>query len=419
MDTGERVTVDFDHHSRDFQDHRHAGWAELRKCPVAFSPEHGGFWVVSGYEEVKAVSRDAVTFSSEFRPDPPDDVKYLGICGLPRLKGLPAAGIAEAESSYHQVLRRVLNPFLLPPAVQRLEPFMQQVATWFLDRKIGSGAMDVVLDFTNPVPAIMTMGLIGLPCEEWEPWAELFHATVAYPYNAPEYAQALGRVPEMMGGLLKEAADRRRHPRDDILTALVECKVDGERSLSDEELTGVLWNLVGGGLDTTTSLTSLSLYHLDEHPELRRQLIEHPELLPTATEEFLRYFSVNETLTRTVTSEVELGGQQLHRGDFVLLSWLSANLDESTFDDPERVILDRSPNPHLAFGVGPYRCIGMHLARTMFQILMTEVLTRIPDYRIDRSATKFYEANPQLAGVVEMPATFTPGPVIGPSERPF
>src|SRR5207302_1709889 len=159
---------------------------------------------------------------------------------------------------------------------------------------------------------------------------------------------------------------------------------EDRRCLTNEEISTVLWNLVGGGLDTTTSLTALTLHHLDIHPELRTQLIEHPELLPLATEEFLRFFSVNETLTRTVAADAELGDQRLDRGDVVLISWLSANHDEAEFDRPGEVVLDRSPNRHLAFGVGPHRCIGMHIARTMFQVLLSAVLDRMPDYRVDR-----------------------------------
>lgn len=102
-----------------------------------------------------------------------------------------------------------------------------------------------------------------------------------------------------------------------------------------------------------------------------------------------------------------------------MLSWLSANRDEAQFERADEVVLDRAPNPHLALGVGPHRCIGMHMARTMFQVLLREVLARIPDYRIDREATRFYAGNPELNGVVRMPATFTPGSVVGPAERPF
>ncbi len=415
----DRPIVDFDHHSQEFHQNRHAEWAALRKCPVAYNPRFGGFWVVSGYDEVETVSRDAETFSSRYVADSDDGIDYLGITGVPRAKTMPTAGIAEVEGPVHQALRRVINPFLVPHAVARMRPLMERATTWFLDQRIASGRMDLVLDLTNPVPAILTMELVGLPLDSWQHYADLFHAAVAHRRGQPEYDQAMANLPAMLGELAEAAADRRQSPRDDLLTALVELRLDDGRALTDAEVLAALWNLVGGGLDTTTSLTSLSLHHLDQHPELRAELIERPELIKAATEEFLRYFSVNETLTRTVTRDVELGGQQLSRGDHLMLSWLSANRDEAKFDRPDQVVLDRAPNPHLALGVGPHRCIGMHMARAMFQVLVHEVLTRIPDYRVDREATQFYAGNPELNGIVRMPATFTPGPVLGPTERPF
>jgi cytochrome P450 len=245
---------------------------------------------------------------------------------------------------------------------------------------------------------------------------------IAYGNGSPEVRQALANVPDMLRTLAVEVADRRRQPRDDLLTSVVQIELEDGRRLTDDETVAALWNLVGGGLDTTTSLTSLTLHYLDQHPDRRAHLVHHlddPDLLDSATEEFLRYFSVNESLTRTVTRDVELAGQQLQRGDHLMLSWLSANRDERAFDCPDDVVLDREPNPHLAFGVGPHRCIGSHMARTLFQVMMREVLSRIPDYQVDRAATRFYRGNPELAGVVQMPATFSPGARRGPSTRPF
>jgi len=420
-------TVDFDHHDPEFHRERHARWAELRRCPVAHNTSYGGFWVVSGYEEVATVARDAETFSSRHCPIDPTsastdgDMDYIGIAGIPRGK-IPTAGIAEVEGHVHRALRRVLNPYLVPAAIEALRPRMEAAAAWFLDQHIEQGAIDLVLDYANPIPAIFTMELVGLPADNWHHYAELFHGMVAYG-RGPELSQAMANVPAMLGELKAEVDDRRTDPRDDLLTAIVQLQLDdddsGGRHLTDDELVAVLWNLIGGGLDTTTSLTALSLHHLDTHPDLREQLGAQPELLPAATEEFLRYTSVNETLTRTVTQDVELGGQQLRRGDHLMLSWLSANRDPKAFDRPDEVVLDRDVNPHLAFGVGPHRCIGLHMARTLFQVMVAEVLARIPDYRVDHAATRFYHGNPELAGVVQMPATFTPGPRTGPKERPF
>jgi cytochrome P450 len=414
----DRPTVDFDHHDPDWHAERVERWAGLRDCPVAFNERYGGFWVVSGHEEVAAVSRDAATFSSRHTPEPEDGVRWLGIAGIPRARTIPTQGIAEVEGPTHQALRRAMNPYLVPQAVEDLRLLMEAATTWFLDERIESGAIDLVLDLANPVPAILTMALVGLPLDGWRPYADLFHGTIAHRPGEPEFDRAIAAVSGMLATLGAVAAARRADPGDDLLSALVLLEVDG-RPLTDAELQGVLWNLIGGGLDTTTSLTALALHHLDAHPDQRARLAADPALLEPATEEFLRYFSVNETLTRTVAQDVDLGGQRLCRGEHLMLSWLSANRDEAVFDRADEVVIDREVNPHVAFGVGPHRCIGMHLARTMFKVLLGAVLARLPDYRVDREATRFYAGNPELNGVVTMPATFTPGPRVGPSERPF
>jgi cytochrome P450 len=414
----DRPTVDFDHHDPAWHADRVERWADLRDCPVAFNERYGGFWVVSGHEEVAAVSRDAATFSSRHTPEPEDGVRWLGIAGIPRARTIPTQGIAEVEGPTHQALRRAMNPYLVPQAVEDLRPLMEAATTWFLDERIESGAIDLVLDLANPVPAILTMALVGLPLDGWRPYADLFHGTIAHRPGEPEFDRAIAAVSGMLATLGAVAAARRTDPGDDLLSALVRLEVDG-RLLTDAELQGVLWNLIGGGLDTTTSLTALALHHLDAHPDQRARLAADPALLEPATEEFLRYFSVNETLTRTVAQDVDLGGQRLCRGEHLMLSWLSANRDEAVFDRADEVVIDREVNPHVAFGVGPHRCIGMHLARTMFKVLLGAVLARLPDYRVDREATRFYAGNPELNGVVTMPATFTPGTRVGPSERPF
>jgi cytochrome P450 len=414
----DRAIVDFDHHDRTWHADRVEHWAELRRCPVAFNERYGGFWVVSGHDEVATVSRDAETYSSRHLREPEDGIVFLGIAGIPRGKAIPTSGIAEVEGPVHTALRRVMNPFLVPTAIAGMEPLMRAATTWFLDERIEGGTIDLVLDLANPVPAMLTMALVGLPLDDWKPYAELFHGTIAYRPGQPEFDRAVASVPAMLARLAEVVDVRRDAPGDDLLSALVQMEV-ADRRLTDAELQSVLWNLIGGGLDTTTSLTSLALHHLDAHPDLRAELIDDPGLIDTATEEFLRYFSVNETLTRTITRDTELGGQQLCRGEHLMLSWLSANRDESVFDRADEVVLDRGPNPHLAFGVGPHRCIGMHMARTMFKVVVTEVLARMPDYAVDRKTTRFYAGNPELNGVVAMPATFTPGPRVGPTERPF
>src|SRR5262245_44656752 len=221
--------------------------------------------------------------------------------GVPRPEGQPPLGIGEVDGPYHLALRRALTPFFSSGAIEKMRPFMEQSVHWFLDQRIADGQMDLVLDYASPVPAILTMRLMGLPYDNWQLYANLFHSVMAVSGGA-EYEKVIAEVPAMLDGLLKFTAARRAEPGDDLTSFLVQFEFDGKR-LDDTQLLDILCNLIGGGVDTTTSLTALSLLHLGTHPDLRRHLIEHPELYRTAADEFLRYFSVNKQLSRTVSCD--------------------------------------------------------------------------------------------------------------------
>jgi cytochrome P450 len=403
------AVVDFDHHSDEFNLNELAFNAELRqKCPVAWNENYGGFWFLTSYAAVSQTARNGDTFAHKYEPNAADGVDYQGEMGVPRPEGQPALGIGEVDGPYHQALRHALAPFFSPGAVQKMRPFMEQLAHWFLDQRIGDGQMDLVLDYASPVPAILTMKLMGLPCDTWQLYANLFHSVMAVPQDSSEYAEAIAEVPAMMQGVLEFAATRRAEAGDDLTSFLIQFEFDGKR-LDDAQLLNILWNLIAGGVDTTTSQTALTLRHLSTNPALRRQLIDHPELHRTATDEFLRYFSVNQQLSRTVTRDVVLGGQTLRRNDRVVISWLGANHDEQEFERPDEIVLDRAPNRHVAFGLGPHRCIGSHLARLMSGVMVKAALDRIPDYQVDLGGVHEYLGNPSMTGLGKLPVTFTPG----------
>lgn len=401
--------VDFDHHSDAFNLNELAVNADLRqRCPVAWNENYGGFWFLSSYDAVSQTARNGGTFAHKYEPNAPDGVDYQGEMGVPRPDGQPALGIGEVDGPYHQALRHALAPFFSPGAVEKLKPFMEQSAHWFLDQQITKGHMDLVRDYASPVPAILTMKLMGLPYDNWQLYANLFHSVMAVSQDSDEYAKAIAKVPAMMQEVLEFAANRRADAREDLTSFLIQFEFDGKR-LTDDQLLNILWNLIGGGVDTTTSQTALTLLHLGTHPDLRQQLIEHPELHRTATDEFLRYFSVNQTLSRTVTHDVVLAGQRLRKNDKVVISWLSANHDETEFDRPDEIILDRAPNRHVAFGLGPHRCIGSHLARLMSGVMVKAVLDRIPGYQVDVENVRQYLGNPSMTGLGTLPVTFAPG----------
>ena len=201
----------------------------------------------------------------------------------------------------------------------------------------------------------------------------------------------------------------RRESRDfsGQLGALLTAEVNGE-PLSDMDVISYVFLLFFGGLDTTTAALANALVVLDRDRDLRATLIEHPEKMATAVEEFLRFEAPVQALGRTLSRDIEMGGQRMRAGERALLVWASANRDPAAFPDPDTIDLDRTPNRHLAFGVGLHRCLGSNLGRAMFHILLERLLARLPDYRVTEDPTPHRYSD---AGIVfalhHLPAEFT------------
>jgi len=406
--TPERATADLDLFDPDVSARRHEEWAGLRaQCPVAYNPQHGGYWMLSRYNDIVKVSRDPKTFSSRYTDEPVDGIEYIGILGIPPPPRALGIGVHEVAPELHVPLRRAMNPYFSQAVAESLRPTIERYVGWFLDERIESGRIDAVRELAGPVAALLTMEIVGLPVSEWRYYVEVFQNSRTYSVDSPEAAALADLMTGMATTLIEQLESRRTEPQNDLLTGFVQFRKPDGQALTDAELLGQVWFVITGGLDTTTSVIANSLNYLAEHPDKRRTLIENPELMPKATEEFLRVFPVNETLTRTVTCDVELAGQQLRRGDHLLVSWLSANRDPSVFNDPDRVILDRTPNPHLAFGTGAHRCIGMHVARMVFQVVVSEVLRRVPDYTVESIAMA--PPLPVLSSVASLVLRFRPG----------
>ncbi|SHN17444.1 cytochrome P450 [Cryptosporangium aurantiacum] len=396
------TTVSFDHHSPEYAH----GWREINadlrgRCPVARTDAHGGFWVISKYDDVAAVARDDATFSSY--QELPDGSRTGATIPVAPLRQVPI----EMDPPEFFAYRKLLNPSFSPASVKAWEPFVRDVTTFCLDRVIAAGTTDLIRDIASPVPAILTLRVLGLPTEDWQVFSDTTHDLVHTVPGTPENDTALAGMFALIGQITQTIVERRAAPADDLISHLVRSEIDG-RPLTDERLMEVITLVILGGVDTTGSLIGNALHWLQHHPEQRERLRVDPSLLPAATEEFLRFFSPVPGLARTATTDCVIGGQTIAAGDRLFLSWSSANHDEDAFDAPGEVRLDRTPNRHQSFGLGIHRCLGSNVARLEFRVVLEEVLRRLPDYVIDVEAATPYSSIGVVNGWVSLPATFTP-----------
>jgi cytochrome P450 len=404
-DADGKQTVNFNHHSPAMLEHSHEIFAELRnRCPVAWTDQLGGFWVVSGYQEVTQVSRDDETFSSEN-----DHVTRLGVAQPP----MPHwAGLVEMDPPEFTPLRKALVPWFSPKAATDRTAITQTITDYVIDQFIERGSADLTEDLAVPIPALLTMDLVGFPFSESGEMADLFHRHTYTPPGTPERARLNAEVQQLSGLLHERAAERRAKPTEDLLSYLANIEIGGEL-LSLEEIAGHAFLVLIGGIDTTTALLSNTFIHLQRHPEERARLLADTQYFDSAFNEYMRFYTPVQGLARTVTRDCFLGSQHLKENDRVWLSWAAANLDEKVFEEAETVRLDRAPNRHVGFGVGIHRCLGANIAQVTWRVVTRRVLERLGDYVLDVGASVPFPTIGTGAGWLRTPATFTPGARLG------
>jgi cytochrome P450 len=408
----ERLVVDFDHHSKEYREHGMEIAAEVReKCPVAWSENHGGYWFVTGLEEVSAFYKRPDLFSAYREVGNPDSV-YKGI-SIPYVNSEYGGGFLEMDPPDQLDYRRILNSFLSPAAVVRWEPLARELTNACIDDIIERGEGDFVEEVVNVVPAVLTMGLIGMPLADWTFFNEPSHASIYTPPDSPDRPRVDELTQQMVMRLFEYLAQFPSNPKPGMIKALVDGRIKGE-PLPIEGIMGTTMLVIGGGFDTTTALTSNVWRWLAENPDGKAQLLSDPALWDTATEEFLRFFSPSQGTARSITQDCEVAGYEFSKGDRALLSFSMPNRDPRFFEDPDMVKLDRFPNRHAAFGLGNHRCIGSNLARMQFKAIMQEALARIPQYRIDYDGLERYETIGTINGNKNMPMTFPAGERKGP-----
>jgi cytochrome P450 len=384
------------------------------KCPVAWNETHGGYWFTSGNKEVFDIARRADVLSND------NDVSetkngYQGIT-IPSQQpgpGRQRGGFLEMDPPEQRYYRQALNPYLSPAAVARWKPVLEELTRASLDEVIESGHVDFVDDLANIVPAVMTMGLLGLPLKDWEIYCEPAHASVFTPPDSPDYPRVRALGMRMGQEMMKSMYQIRETRNPGLIDSLLTTTINGKQP-DDVETLGHVMLLIGGGFDTTTALTAHSLEWLSENPGERERLSrERDHLLDSATEEFLRFYTPAVGDGRTISQDVEIDGIQFQEGDRLWLSWAMANRDPRVFEDPNTVHLDRTGNRHSSFGLGIHRCIGSNVARAAFKTMLVQVLDRMPDFACIADGAVHYDTVGVINGMKHLPATFTPGKRLG------
>jgi cytochrome P450 len=403
--------IEFDHESVEHAENWPEEFRELRaQCPRAWTESYGGFWVATRFADIVAVAQRSDIFSTHKEND-----FETGACSggaiippVPGIRGIPN----ETESPEWDGLRGFVNRRFAPRAVEERRARAQQLVAALVDEVIETGRFDIVEHLTNPLPALVTMDIFGFPLDEWRDFAEPFHKIMYTRADDPNILEIVHGLKTFRRRVDEEVAKRRIEPKDDLLTYFATGTINGE-PLDHQTLQDLAFNILAGGVDTTTALTSNTLIWLSQNPGQRQRLIDDPTLLPIACEEFVRFYSPIHALARNAKKDIDLDGWHIAEGERVMLAYAAGNRDPEAFEDPEHVRIDRFPNKHIGFGAGMHRCLGSFLARMMFQVMVTEVLNRMPDYRVIEAEAVRYPTISPINGWITIPAVFTPGKKVG------
>jgi cytochrome P450 len=402
-------SIDFDHHAASFVADKEEIYRRLHaECPIAFTQAYGGFFVVSGFDDINSIAQNPAVFSSDNDTDgsggggrgimiPPNEVRM---------------GFVEMDPPELMRYRRPLTKWFAPRAVEafkpRLRTFLEQVVRAAQEKQ----SFDVVDDLANPTAAIAILAMMGLPTDGWEHYARPFHEIVYQDRTAPEFEQVMERVGAAMSSIQQLVTDRRAKRTDDLVTALLETEVAGE-TMGDATIVNLIFMTMVGGMDTSTAVITNGIRYLYEHPDERAACRRDPELLHSACREFLRFYSPSTGAARNVMCPTTVRGVELSPGDRVLLLWGAANRDPRVFTDPDEVDIRREPNPHLAFGSGIHRCIGIALAVAEVEAFFSALLESMPDYVVDVDRCVPYPSHGIINSYSVMPASAGLAPMAG------
>jgi cholest-4-en-3-one 26-monooxygenase len=353
-------------------------------APVYRHPEPDGgpgFWVVTRYDDVVAINRDGQTFSSE---QSRGGVVALDDVAASRSLSSEGRMMLSMDAPDHTRYRSLVNRGFTPRMINMLHAPIRAMVTSILDRALEKGECDFVTDVASELPLQVIAQMLGVPFEDRHKLFQWSNRMIGS--EDPEYGvspeEARGAAIEMYMYSNELAKQRRGEPRDDIVTALLNADVNGDQ-LSEMDFDLFFLLLAVAGNETTRNALSHGMHTLIDHPDQYRMLSENPALVPSATEEILRWASPVMYFRRNVMRDTEVRGQRIKAGDKIGIWYISANRDESVFENPFTFDIRRAPNEHVAFGGGgPHFCLGANLARMEMNIMFDELVRRVDSVEI-------------------------------------
>jgi cytochrome P450 len=362
-------------------------WRRLRNEAPVYHNERYGFWALSRFADVLAASLDTETFSS---------ARGITLDSIGDPITLPM--MIMMDPPLHDAFRKVVSRAYTPRRIASLEDRIRQLCADYLDPFVGAGAFDFVQDFGMRLPVMVISTLLGFPEEDHDQlreWSDIsLHREEGKEGPTPAALEAQGLTVKYYMG---QVEDRRRQPRDDMITALVQADLetpDGVvRKLEDLEIMGMLALISNAGNETVARMLGWAALVLDDFPDARRQMAEDPSLIPGGIEELLRYEAPSPIQGRYVTRDVEMHGTVIPEGAKLALLTGSAGRDERKYPDPDTYDIRRQIDRHVTLGYGAHYCLGAALARMEGKVALTEVLRRFPVWEVDRTAVTYVATN--------------------------
>ena len=397
-------TTDYDIRDEAYAENPVPMWAEMReRCPIAHTERLGGSWNPTRFDDLRAMAKMTDEFSSRqvlVMPPAPNAPE------MSRYEQMIAAAPITADPPIHTWTRRMLLPAFAPKAVTQWQGYTEELCHELIDGFIEAGRCDGAVDYSQQIPPRVIAHMIGV-----DPgMADQFVIWVNWVLGAGLHdpAMRLKARDELLAFISEEVEKRRLDPQEDLLTELLFMELDHpEANITPEVVVGVTNLLIVAGIDTTWSSIGSALWHLSQHPADRQRLLDESDLLPTAIEEFLRYYAPV-TMARIAEQDVEFNGVHIKNGDKILMNFPAACHDPEHFENPDEFIIDRARNRHIAFGSGIHRCAGSNLARLEMTTAIRVWLERIPHFELsDREPMKW--AGGQVRGPRVMPFSFAPG----------